>query len=65
MMEEVSFYRCTICHRVVSPWDIAEKGGYRNCGGTRIAPTNLSMVEKVVQIAKHPRVWTWKNELPQ
>lgn len=61
-MQEVTFYRCTVCHGVVSKWDIL-KGGCPKCGGTRIQPTNLTMIEKLKQIVKHPKVWGWTNDL--
>ena len=55
------FYRCMLCAGVVSRWDI-EKGGCPKCAGTRIRPTDLSAWEKIVQIAKHPKVWTWLDD---
>lgn len=61
-MEQLSFYRCTICHGVVNKWDIV-KGGCPKCSGTRISPTNLTLWEKIVQIIKHPKVWEWRNDL--
>lgn len=61
-MQEVTFYRCTICHGVVNKWDVL-KGGCQKCGGSRISPTNLTFFEKVKQIIKHPKVWEWRNDL--
>ena len=54
------FYRCMLCSSVVSIWDI-KKGGCPKCAGTRVRPTNLSFMEKLRQILKHPKVWTWKE----
>ena len=56
----LTFYRCTLCHGVVSVWDI-KKGGCHKCGGVRIMPSALSLWEKLVQIVKHPRVWEWPD----
>lgn len=53
------FYRCTICHRVVSKWDIDKYSACGKCGNPRISPTNLTLWERIVQIAKHPAVWKW------
>lgn len=55
------FYRCDTCHRPVNAWDI-DKGGCQNCGGVRIRPTNLTLLEMVAQIVKHPKVWKWKEQ---
>lgn len=52
------FFRCELCAGVVSPWDI-EEGGCGRCGHKRIRPTGLTLWEKIVQIAKHPKVWEW------
>ena len=54
------FYRCELCRHVVSPWDI-ESGGCGHCGGVRIRPTNLTIWEKIKQMAKHPRIWEWRS----
>lgn len=53
------FYRCCLCNRVVSKWDIA-RGGCGHCASTRIVPTNLTLMEKAVQLAKHPCFWRWE-----
>jgi hypothetical protein len=58
MSEGTTFYRCALCRGVVSKWDI-NNGGCQKCGGTKISPTNLTLWEKVVQIAKRPAVWRW------
>lgn len=58
-MAEKSFYRCVLCGTVVSQWDIDEHRGCRKCGNSRIRPSNLSLWEKIVQILKHPKIWTW------
>lgn len=57
-MEGIQFYRCVNCSKVVSRWDI-EKGGCGKCGASRIVPANLTFVEKLTQIFKHPAVWKW------
>jgi hypothetical protein len=58
MKEGTAFFRCQLCGEVVSPWDI-NKGGCQVCGGVKIVPTNLSFVEKLKQIVRHPAVWAW------
>lgn len=58
MKEGLQFYRCELCHGVVSRWDI-NTGGCQKCAGVRIRPTNLSLLEKLVQIVRHPKVWAW------
>lgn len=58
MSEGTAFYRCVLCNSAVSPWDIG-KGGCQKCAGTRIIPANLSLREKIVQLWKHPKFWTW------
>jgi DNA-directed RNA polymerase subunit RPC12/RpoP len=55
------FYRCMVCGKVVSVWDIHASHGCSKCGGTRIKPTNPTLFEKIVQIVKHPKIWTWGN----
>lgn len=57
-MTELTFFRCELCGRVVSPWDIP-KGGCQACGCNRVRPTNLTWLEKIVQVARHPKIWTW------
>lgn len=52
------FYRCVYCHAVVSEWDI-KNGGCQKCGQTKIAPADLTLWEKLVQIIKHPAIWRW------
>lgn len=59
----LQFYRCTLCHRVVSLFDLREERGCKFCGCKKIAPTNLTLWEKLVQIIKHPKVWTWKDQM--
>lgn len=54
------FFRCELCHRVVSEWDI-KKGCCQHCSGSRIRPTELTFLEKIVQVIKHPNIWGWKN----
>jgi len=60
---EITFYRCETCASVVSPWDI-RKAGCSRCGGVRVRPSNLTLVEKMVQVIKHPKIWEWhKHEI--
>lgn len=58
-MEGLQFYRCILCGCVVSPWNVRAGEGCPKCAGSRITPTNLSFLEKIVQIVKHPKVWSW------
>jgi hypothetical protein len=58
--EGITFYRCTMCSRPVSPMDIEKYNGCK-CGNNKVSETNLSAWEKVVQVVKHPLVWRWKN----
>ena len=53
------FYRCHLCNKVVSEWDLDEHSACPNCGHSKISPTNLTLIEKFVQICKHPAVWKW------
>lgn len=55
------FYRCTLCTKAVSKWDIVKHKGCPKCANPRIKPTNLSLLEKLVQLVKHPKVWEWNN----
>ena len=57
----MNFYRCMLCGGVVNEWDIQD-GGCPKCGGRRIQPSNLSILEKIAQIIKHPKVWEWKHD---
>ncbi len=59
MSEGKTFYRCTLCTTVVSQWDIESGDGCPKCAGTKVQETNLSLWEKMVQIFKHPKIWTW------
>ena len=54
----LTFFRCTLCHCVVSKWDV-DAGGCPKCKGVRIMPSDLSWWEKLVQLVKHPKVWEW------
>ena len=57
------FYRCVLCGTIVSMWDInKEPHTCTKCGGAKINPTNLSLWEKLVQIYRHPKVWTWDEQ---
>ena len=59
MSEGTPFFRCVLCGVVVSKWDIEKHHACQRCGGARIKPTNLSFIEKTLQIIKHPLVWRW------
>ncbi len=59
--EGLEFYRCTLCRQVVSIWDLKELHQCPKCAGVRMSPTNLSIVEMLKQIWKHPKIWGWKN----
>lgn len=59
MSEGIDFYRCRLCHGVVSKWDIKTHHGCPKCGHSRIQPTNLSFIEKLVQLVKRPDFWNW------
>jgi len=61
MNEGLIFYRCNLCHKVVSVWDLQKSKGCHKCGHSKISPANLTFFEKIVQIAKHPNIGTWKN----
>jgi len=58
----ITFYRCLLCATVVSKWDIKNGEGCPKCGGKKVAPTNMSLWEKFVQILKHPNVWGWGED---
>ena len=62
-MQEIPFYRCCLCSAVVSQWNILEDHGCAKCGHTKITPTNLTFIEKLGQVIKHPRVWTWEDKI--
>lgn len=57
----VLFYRCNLCTRPVSPWDVDRYHGCPYCGHTKIRPTNLTLWEKLVQILRKPDVWNWRK----
>jgi DNA-directed RNA polymerase subunit RPC12/RpoP len=59
--EGLQFYRCVLCQGVVSPWDIREIHECPKCAGRRMMPTNLTLIEKVIQVWKHPNIRGWKN----
>ena len=59
--EGLQFYRCDLCHGVVSVFDLMELHECPKCAGRRMIPTNVSLWEKLVQIVKHPKVWRWKD----
>lgn len=60
--DTLTFYRCMLCTRIVSLWDLREHRGCAHCGHAKISPTNLTLLEKLAQILKHPRVWEWKKQ---
>lgn len=60
MSKGLLFYRCMLCQHPVSTWDIRD-GGCPKCKGRKIVPTNLTLLEKIKQIIKHPKVWTWND----
>ena len=66
--EGVTFYRCVLCRRIVSKWDIAKNSQLEPpsacsaCGGRKISPCNLTWVEMLVQVIKHPALWRWNEE---
>ncbi len=57
-MNELMFYRCE-CGGPVSVWNIQQHHGCPKCGGNKLRPTNLTFVEKIAQVLKHPKVWRW------
>ena len=59
----ITFYRCLLCTGAVSKWDILSGAGCPKCGGRKVAPSNLSLWEKFIQILKHPKVWDWGEDL--
>jgi hypothetical protein len=61
MSEGKLFYRCELCHSVVSEWDIKKHKGCGKCGNVRIRPSDLSFLEKLIQIVKHPKIWAWNE----
>lgn len=56
------FYRCSLCTRVISLFDLRKYRACPFCGHSKISPTNLTLWEKLIQIVKHPRVWEWKKQ---
>jgi DNA-directed RNA polymerase subunit RPC12/RpoP len=61
MSEGMAFYRCVLCGNVVSIWDIKEHHGCSKCKNNKIRPTELSLLEKILQIIKHPTIWNWNK----
>lgn len=61
MSEGLVFYRCQMCHKIVSPWDLEKMQGCPTCGHVRVSPSNMTTWEKIVQIWKHPKVWKWEE----
>lgn len=58
MREGTQFYRCILCGTVVNLWEIREGDGCGKCGGLKIRPTSLGIWEKLVQLFKHPSLFT-------
>lgn len=56
---EIQFYRCDGCKGVVSNWDIQTIHRCPKCANNKIRPADLTLIEKIVQIMKHPKVWRW------
>lgn len=54
----IGFYRCNLCGTVNGSWDVHKHGGCIKCGHKRISTTNLSFLEKITQVAKHPLIFT-------
>ena len=66
MFKQLVFYRCLLCRRVVSPWDLDKYKGCGKCGHGRVSPTNLTLHEELIQFFKHPDLWNWdKVKLPR
>ena len=59
MSEGLQFYRCILCGKVINIWDIKSEHGCPRCKNNRIRPTELGPWEKIIQICKHPKIWTW------
>ena len=59
--EGLTFYRCCLCKRIVSMWDLKEHHACANCGHARVQPCNLTIIEKLRQVLKHPKVWKWNE----
>ncbi len=57
--EGLLFYRCYLCHGIVSKWDVDKHFACPKCGHAKVAPANLTCFEKLVQIIKHPMIWKW------
>ena len=57
--EGLQFYRCMVCHGVISEWDIREKGGCPKCRNTKIVPSHIGLFEQIKQFLKHPKFWNW------
>ncbi len=62
-MKEKQFFRCVLCHRVISDWDVREGHGCPKCGSTKLSPSNLSQWEKLRQLMKHPALWDWPEDI--
>jgi hypothetical protein len=58
-MEGLEFYRCASCNKAVSPWDIKKDHGCPVCKGNKLRKTNLTFMEKIIQVFKHPKIWKW------
>lgn len=56
------FFRCTMCGKVINLWDLAEGKGCTKCGNSHCRPTNLGIIEMIVQMWKHPRIWEWQDK---
>ena len=61
MREGTQFYRCTLCTHPVSTWEIKSGEGCPKCGCLKVKPSNLSFIEMISQIIKHPSL-LWRDE---
>lgn len=50
-----TYYRCYLCGYVVPPWRIEAGDGCGKCGGRRVRPTSLGLLERAWLIIRHPR----------
>lgn len=62
MKEGKQFYRCQLCHGIISDWDIRTGNGCPKCGSLKMSPSNLTLWEMFVQLIKHPKFWDWPED---
>jgi hypothetical protein len=60
----MSYFRCYLCRRPISPSDLDKHHGCAHCGHTRVSPTSLTWFEKVVEVCRHPGILKllWQDE---